>query len=69
MGKVTVSAENFERCNIICGEINILLNNLEQETGVMSMCNHMVKNKNFLALVEKGDNNYIFYLMFESGSS
>ena len=70
MGKVTPSGENFEKCNAICGEINILFNKLAEETGGMSMRHHMIKNKNFQTLVEKGDIlvNYIFHLMFQHGN-
>ena len=65
-----VSAENFEKQLAITNEINRLIKEVEDETGLYSFTNPILKHPSFLKLVEMGDKivNYLFYIMFEYGS-
>jgi hypothetical protein len=68
--KVETSPENFQKQLAITNEINRLLKEVEDETGLYSFPNPILKHPSFLALVQMGDKivNYLFYIMFEYGS-
>jgi len=71
MNKVEVSAENFQKQLVIINLIDSHLNKIEEDTGGYSFHHPTLKHASFLELVNMGDKivNYLFYLMFESGSS
>jgi hypothetical protein len=71
MSKVEVSGENFQKQLSITSIINQHLNKIEEETGLYSFHHPKLKHASFLELVNMGDKivNYLFYLIFEYGSS
>ena len=71
MSKVEVSAENLQKQLDITNLIDSHLNKIEEDTGGYSFHHPKLKHPSFLKLVEMGDKivNYLFYLMFESGSN
>ena len=71
MSKVQVNGENFQKQLAITNGINQHLNKIEDDTGCYSFHHHKLKHPSFLELVAMGDKivNYLFYLMFEYGSS
>jgi hypothetical protein len=66
-----ISAENYQKQLAITSLINQLINKIEEETGGYSFHHPKLKHLSFLELVQMGDKivNYLFYLMFESGSN
>lgn len=71
MTKVQPSAENFAKQLEITNMIDNHLRIIEDETGLYSFHHPKLKHPSFLELVAMGDKivNYLFYLMFEYGSS
>jgi len=70
MKKVEVNGENFQKQIAIASVIHKHFNDVEQATGGLSTRHHMIKHPSFQALIAMGDKivNYVFHLMFESGS-
>jgi hypothetical protein len=64
------SSENFQKQVAITTIINSHLKTIEDETGLFSFPNPILKHPLFLELVEMGDKivNYLFHLMFEHGT-
>lgn len=71
MPKVEVSAENYEKQQVITNYINEKLKKIDEDTCLYSSHGPSLKHPSFLELVAMGDKivNYLFYLMFKSGSS
>jgi len=71
MVKVETSAENFQKQLSITNLIDNHIKKIDEDTGGYSSHAHTLRHLSFLELVAMGDKivNYLFYLMFESGSS
>ena len=65
------SAENFQKQLAITTVIDSHIKTIEDETGLYSFSKPILKHPLFLELIDMGDKivNYLFYLMFEYGSS
>jgi hypothetical protein len=69
--KVEISAENFQKQLAITNLIDNHIKKIDEDTGGYSSHAPTLRHISFLELVAMGDRivNYLFYLMFESGSS
>lgn len=71
MARVETSSENFAKQLAITNVIDSHLKTIEDETGLYSFSNPILKHQLFLELVDMGDKivNYLFHIIFEHGSS
>jgi hypothetical protein len=71
MKKVEKSAENYQKQKAITDIINDHIKKIDEDTSGYSSHGHLLKHASFLELVAMGDKivNYLFYLMFQYGSS
>lgn len=70
MGKVKVSAENFQKQLAVAAVIHKHINEVEDATGGLSIIHRAItEHPDFKALVAMGDKitNYIFHLILENG--
>lgn len=69
--KVEVNSENYNKQRAITDIIDAHLLKIENETGLFSNPNYMLRHDSFKELVAMGDKivNYLFHIMFEHGSS
>jgi hypothetical protein len=68
--KVEVSAENYQKQQLITNEIVSLLKEIKRDTGGMSTTYHIMKHPNVQKLLDMGDKivNFLFYLTVEYGA-
>lgn len=65
------SSDSFQKQLSITNVIDHHLSTIETDTGLYSTHSHKYKHESFKELVNMGDKivNYLFYLMFEHGTS
>ncbi len=65
------NSENFQKTTYLTNQIDSLIQKIKEETGGYSTHSNKLNHPAFLELTKMGDKivNYIFYQMFERGTS